>query len=223
MTSAKPAEAAERHPPSDIGRSILETARDLLAEGGVDRLSMRQVAERVGVSAAAIYHHFENKQDLVDRVVTAGFEEFGVCLEQAMAEHPKGSLERIRAGGRAYLRFALENEAYFRVIFSIQPRGPRAVEDLPAGGGYFLLRQSVVDAMEAGTMRRADPDLMSMYLWCSVHGLVTLVLSGAAKECRCEGEYLTPEELHRSFGPLIRDGIRARPGLEDVSRGAETA
>ena len=60
----------------------------LLAEGGVDRVSMRAVAERVGVSATAIYHYFQGKQDLIERVVRVAFERFGAYLEAAMRRHP---------------------------------------------------------------------------------------------------------------------------------------
>lgn len=194
---------------SDAETAILEAARDLIAQGGVEALSMRHVAYRVGISATAIYHYFEGKQDLVDRVVRLGFERFGEYLERAMKSFPKGSLERVRALGEAYMRFALENQEYFRVMFSIQSKDRRPVDELPEGGGYYIVRQAVVDAMDGGTMRRADPDLMAHYLWCSVHGLVTLLLSGAADRCECEGKRLSPSEIYRAFDPFVLEGIKA--------------
>lgn len=81
--------------------------------------------------------------------------------------------------------------------------------DLPEGGGYHLLRQSVVDAMEAGTLRRADPDLMSLYLWSAVHGLVTLTLSCAEPPCEGECMPMSPVQLYEAFSPFIAYGIRA--------------
>lgn len=204
-------DSEQRQRSAQLEGAILEAARDLMAKGGLQGLSMRALAERVGVSATAIYHYFEGKQDLIDRVVRMGFERFGDYLERGMAVHPKGSRKRISALGDAYLRFALENQAYFRVIFSIQPQHERSMRDLPAGGGYHLLRQSVVDAMEAGTIRRADPDLMSLYLWSLVHGLVTLVLSCTEPPCQGACVPMSPAELYDAFGPLIVDGIRAWP------------
>ena len=204
-----PTESAEPQRSAQLEDAILEAARDLLAKGGISGLSMRALADRVGVSATAIYHYFNGKQDLVDRVVRMGFERFGEYLERGMAAHPKGSLRRIRALGEAYLRFALENQAYFRVIFSIQPPHAHSMRDLPEGGGYHLLRRSIVDAMEAGAIRHADPDLMSLYLWSSVHGLVTLVLSCAEPPGQGECVPMSPAELYDAFGPFIADGIRA--------------
>jgi len=194
--------------------TILEAARDLIADGGIEALSMRAVAERVGVSATALYHHFANKQALVDAVVRKAFERFGAEMEQAVRAHPKGSLERVSALGYAYVRFAVENEAYFRVIFSIAAPHPREVEDLPHGAGYPILRRCIEEAMASGAMRAADPDLMAHYLWTHVHGIVTLALSCRLSQCpACEGrETPIALELLHGFAPFLREGIAGPAG-----------
>lgn len=194
----------------EVETAILGAARDLLAEKGLQGLSMRTVAQRVGVSATAIYHYFENKDALVGSVVQSGFHRFGEYMEQAMDLHPKGSLARVRAVGEAYLRFALENQAYFRVLFSLQHPDPHALEDLPEGGGYGLLRQAVSEAMDAGTMRRVDPDLMVMFLWSLTHGLLTISMACRIDHCPEFGKDAvahTPLDLFKAFGPMVREGI----------------
>ena len=206
-----------------VETAILEAARDLLAEGGVERLSMRQVADRVGVTATAIYHYFDGKQALIDRVVFRAFERFGSYLREAMDAHPKGSVERVIALGEAYLRFAFENQAYFRVLFSIQPKTRPAHDAFPEDGGYHLLCQAVSEAIEAGTIstthhcaasdkdpagvRQSDAELVSMYLWSVVHGLVTLTLCGAYDSCGWSGQP-AGVELLRAFIPFMNDGMR---------------
>lgn len=194
----------------DVEGAILEAARDLLADKGLQGLSMRTVAERVGVSATAIYHYFENKEELVERVVQQGFRRFGDYIEQAMRAHPRGSLERVRAVGEAYLQFALEHHAYFRVLFNLQRPHPHTLEDLPEGGGYGLLRQAVVDAMESGAMRTIDPDLMVMYLWSLTHGLLMISLACQIEQCpefQSGSLARTPLDMFRAFGPLVREGV----------------
>ncbi len=188
--------------------AILEAVRDLLAEGGLPALSMRAVASRVGVSATAIYNYFENKEDLVRRVVTRGFERFAGYLREAIVALPVGSRERLRALGQAYIRFALENREYFRVIFASHAETPRDIEELPEGGGYELLWQSVVDAMEVGAVREADPDLVVLYLWTHVHGLVSLLLT-CEPDARCEhtGKRLSASELFARFSEFMFDGL----------------
>jgi AcrR family transcriptional regulator len=195
---------------------ILEAARDLMAEGGLAGLSMRQVADRVGTSATALYHYFENKDDLVRRVLNRAFVRFGEYLERAAATHPRGSIERVLALGEAYLKFATENEAYFRVLFSLQRDDPRAIEELPEGGGFDLLRQAVEDAIEAGAMRPVPPDLMALYLWSVAHGVMTITLACRIEECHestTDGIPSTPLELFRAFRPLVRDGIGSSAGV----------
>jgi AcrR family transcriptional regulator len=200
--------------------AILDAARDILAEGGLEALSMRVVAERVGLSATAIYHHFKGKDALIARVVQDGFRRIGDCLRQAADRHPHGSIERLLALGEGYVQFAFENEAYFRVLYNIQARIPRDMEELPEGGGYHFLRQCVVDAMEAGTVRDGNPDLIAHYLWTNVHGLVTLSLA-----CNVEGPPDCPGtdvpmaavDLFRSFSTFLIDGLRAGPRPEGSS------
>lgn len=216
-----------------VGRSaeteaaILEAARDLLAEGGLEALSMRVVAERVGLSATAIYRHFEGKQDLVRCVVELGYRRFGEYLQDAAERYPVGSLDRLAALGESYVRFAFENQEYFRVLFNIQARRPRAVEELPGGGGYNLLRECVMDAMEAGALRRADPDLVAHYLWTHVHGLVTLGLACSLDGCGCAGSAPPPSPANQfhAFTPFLWEGLRppmAGPDAPCLPRSEET-
>ena len=206
--------------PSTVRRSakteamILEAATTLLAEGGLPALSMRVVAERVGLSATAIYHYFDGKDDLVSRVVRGGYHRFGEYLSEAMERHQPGSIERILALGDAYARFAFENRESFRVLYSIQARIPTDVEDLPSGGGYALLRSSVVDAIEAGTLRKADPDLIAHYLLSSVHGLVTLAMACKLESTDCAAAQVagSPVEMFRAFAPFLVSGLRPQNG-----------
>jgi AcrR family transcriptional regulator len=200
---------------SSTETAILEAARDLLAGGGIDALSMRAVASRVGVSATAIYNYFQNKQALVERVISIGFERFDKYLREAVIDRPEGSAERLHALGEAYIRFALDNREYFRVLFATHAELPRDIEELPEGSGYGLFRQSVIDAMEAGTIRQTDPDLVVLYLWTLVHGLVTLLL-GCKPDARCRhsGEQLDAHDLFERFGEFVYLGLQPQEALE---------
>ncbi|MGD8699131.1 MAG: TetR/AcrR family transcriptional regulator [Gemmatimonadales bacterium] len=200
---------------SSTETAILEAARDLLAQGGIDALSMRAVAARVGVSATAIYNYFDNKQALVQSVISSGFERFDGYLRDAVADRPPGSAERLKALGEAYILFALENREYFRVLFAMHAELPRDIEELPEGSGYALFRQSVIDAMDAGTIRRTDPDLVVLYLWTLVHGLVTLLLGCKPNaRCRHSGEDLDAHDLFTRFDELVYLGIQPQQSLE---------
>ena len=119
-------------------------------------------------------------------------------------------LARILALGDAYVRFALENQEYFRVLYNIQSR-PRELEELPGGGGYNLLRGCVAEAIEAGNVRAGDPDVIAHFLWMSVHGLVTLALACNIECTECTALGDDPQEavnLFRDFMPFLTDGLR---------------
>jgi AcrR family transcriptional regulator len=207
---------------AEVEASILDAARDLLAERGMSGLSMRALAERVGITAAAIYHYFENKDQLIERVVDKGFQKFGAYLQSAAGVHPRGSLERVRAIGEAYLKFALENQSYFRVLFSLQRDQGHTLDDLPEGGGYGMLRRAVVDAIEAGTMRGTDPDLMVMYLWSVAHGLLTISMACQIDRCpefRSDRGGFAPVDVFRAIGPLVLHGITAPQRVEHSTDG----
>lgn len=196
--------------------AIVDAARNLLAEGGLDALSMRVVADRVGLSATAIYHYFENKDALVRRVVSDGYRRFGEYALIAADRHPRGSLERLIALGEGYVQFAFENQESFRVLYSIQSRSPRDREELPSGGGYELLRQTVVEAIESGTVREANPDLIAHYLWTCVHGLVTLTLACnvEAADCPALQRPRSAVDLFKEFRVFLSQGL-AGPSHRD--------
>ena len=206
--------------------AILEAARDLLAHGGLDALSMRAVAAKVGLSATAIYHWFEGKEDLVDRVVLHGFQRSEAYMWKAIEALPVGSMDRVAALGEAYIRFALENREYFKIIFAIQTPAPRHIEDVPGQGGYRVLRQCVVEAMEAGNIRRAEPDIVVLYLWSLVHGLVTIFMACDPKDLLAETGCcadLDEKDLTIGLFAQFRDMVREGLEPEEVRGGGHDA
>lgn len=204
--------AAEAAGDGDAGRlgeaRILAAARDLLVEGGLEGLSMRAVASRVDVSAAAIYHYFENKRELVDHLVGTTFRRIEADLREAAEQRPEGSLERLRAIEQGYIDFALEHEQYFRALFALRSERLREMEDHPAEGCYRLLHETVTAAMGAGNMTRRDPDEVVLYLWTAVHGLVALSLA-----CKLEvppgGRRVDARDLFESSWAMMLDGLRS--------------
>lgn len=202
----------------DTERAIYEAARDILAEGGLAALSMRALASRIGTTPTAIYHYFENKEELVEQVVVRGFQEFEASLWRAIEDLPVGSIDRLAAIGESYMRFATENPQYFKITFGIQVGCPRDLEDVPGQGGYGVLRKCVVDAMEAGTIRRGDPDTVVLYLWSVVHGLVTIFMACQCDSMLQESDIEIPAGEHPSghlfqlFRAYIENGLLPESG-----------
>jgi AcrR family transcriptional regulator len=189
---------------------IVEAARDILSEEGLDGLSMRALAERIEYSPATIYLYFRDKDDLLREVVSEGFRRLGeYSAAQIEAAGPEATAaERHRALGRAYARFALENTAYFRVMFEL-PSVPRAqcLRDLPPGAAaphppehsWCALVDSVRASMDAGTLRVADAEQGAVVSWGLIHGLTSLYLSGHLARSVPD-----PESLHAQVEQAIK-------------------
>lgn len=210
-TSRKP--APRNSAPSVPGTTlhdIVESTRTLLASRGYKSLSMRDVAADAGITAAAIYRHFAHKDALVDFVVNDTLREFELQLLRAIAPLPVGSFERIAALGAGYIRIATEHEEQFKVLFTRIGQGPRKLADFPGQCGYQVLRQCVVEAIEAGTVRHADPDLVAFFLWSRVHGIVMLLLACDFNDTlpAAIGE-LTPENLFTATRDFVVAGLQS--------------
>ena len=136
-----------------IRKKILDAARELFATEGYERVTMRKVADAIEYSPTTIYHHFEDKDDLVRALCVADFAQLLDAMQKAPA--PADPVEAIRQLGRAYVAFAVQNPNQYRFMFMTpvakdeitrsQPR-PAVVRPLARGG-------------EAGRGRRpAAPD-----------------------------------------------------------------
>jgi AcrR family transcriptional regulator len=191
---------------SEARDRILSAARELFLEGGAEAVTMRAVAERVGVTATALYRHFEGKDALLQAVLRAGFEEFGSYLYRALAG--ASPTERLRRSGEAYLDFALQQPQVYRTIF-IAPRpasdcSAADVSDPHKAATFRFLVDRVRECMEAGSLRRGEPDAVALAIWAHVHGLVSLYLSGALP--MAEPQFR--EAYHQSLGHLF-EGLAA--------------
>jgi len=166
---------------ADTRERIVEEARDLYITEGLAGLSMRKVAERVGVTATALYRHFEDKQALLLAVVQTGFERFTTYLLRGLAGKTPGS--RMAKTGEGYLRFALENPAYYRIMF-MSMREDLGYDRFPAlskenlSRSFQLLVDRTRECQEAKLIRPGDPHEVAVLIWSFVHGLVSLYLAG---------------------------------------------
>ncbi|WP_250448538.1 TetR/AcrR family transcriptional regulator [Actinotalea sp. C106] len=153
-----------------LREALLGGARELLAEGGADGFSLSALARRLGVSTAAPYRHFADKDALVDELCAEGYREFGAALTQA-AGSTTDARQRLDALGVAYLRFAREHPAVFGIMFT--DRGPAVLAS--GESTYDVLVDAVAAAQDAGVLPPgADPRVLARTVWATLHGLAVL-------------------------------------------------
>jgi AcrR family transcriptional regulator len=163
----------------DIKSRIVAAARGLYLDRGPEAVTMRAVAERVGVTATALYRHFADKETLLREVAGEGSRLLGSHLFRAL-EAPT-PLARLRSTADAYLDFALAQPQAYRALFDAPPDDDASPVALQQGAVRRFLRDRVREAMDAGDLAEGDPDGTALTLWALVHGLATLHFAGIAR------------------------------------------
>ncbi|MFF2084000.1 TetR/AcrR family transcriptional regulator [Nocardia sp. NPDC058176] len=155
----------------DLPSALLRAAVELLEENGAAELSLRAVARRAGVSTAAPYRHFADRDALLSAVAAVGYQDLANRLIAA-CQSPT-TPEDLAAIAVAYVRFALDRPGLFRVMFAepCDPTSPERVAATEAIHGY-------VKAVVRQAFPGSDPDSMSNAVWALVHGLAFLHLDG---------------------------------------------
>ncbi|ROP55059.1 TetR/AcrR family transcriptional regulator [Streptomyces sp. PanSC9] len=155
----------------DLRAACLRAARELLEEDGSAGLSLRAVARRAGVSATAPYRHYADRDALVSAVAAQGYRELA---EHLAAAHPSPTTpDELAAVAVAYVRFALERPALFRVMFA-EPCDPHNEERVAATAAISEYVRGIV----RGAFPGADEETLSTTVWALVHGLAFLHLDG---------------------------------------------
>jgi AcrR family transcriptional regulator len=167
----------------NLRRALLDEALVLIAEKGVEGLSLREVASRIGVSHAAPYHHFADKPALVHALAHEGMslmDDQMAAAEEASGGDPN---ERLLGIGMAYVVFAVERPDYYAAMNAPEINNPAAQlpefqPDDAQGNTWQRLVNAILACQEAGEMPQGDPVILGVYLWSLVHGLAELWRNG---------------------------------------------
>jgi AcrR family transcriptional regulator len=159
-----------------LRQALVECAYDLISSQGIKRLSLRRVAQLLGVSQSALYSHFRDKDDLLLAVAALGFERLRDQLVSALLG-ARGAGDRAAALAHAYLMFALGNRDLFALMF--QPKAPDEPGDMgldTAAEGCIALIESVLE--EASAASSGAPHAQWRLNWALLHGMASLMLAG---------------------------------------------
>ena len=160
----------------EIRQRILDAARELFATEGYEKVTMRRIAEVIEYSATTIYHHFEDKDDLVNALCEDDFARLLAIFKGQLP--PDDPVEWIRQLGRGYCRFGLENPNHYRFMFMTRAKFEKVPEASQSGQDSFgVLRMAVEAAIATGRFRAGDPQLIAQVLWSSIHGAVALLIT----------------------------------------------
>lgn len=164
----------------DLRRSLIVAAEELLAERGVDGFSLREVARRAGVSAAAPAHHFGDTSGLLTAVATLGFDELTRSLLAGRKGAGSDPRARLVGQGVGYVRFALAYPGRFRLMFRNGPRRDDPALSAAASGAFRVLDDDVRSLCGIAADRALDADTRAavIAMWSIVHGFAHLAIDG---------------------------------------------
>lgn len=156
---------------------ILSAATELLLETGHARsVSIRSVAQRVGVTPPSIYLHFADKDALLDAVCARYFEKLDPEMRRLAGEHAS-QVEVLRAQGLAYIRFAVATPALYRIATMGEWRSGSSVDATLNGSAFKHIRATVQRLMDDGTYRPGDPTTVALELWSALHGVAAMLIA----------------------------------------------
>jgi AcrR family transcriptional regulator len=184
---------------------LCDAATELFAKKGPAGVTMRELANVLGVSPMTPYRYFKDKDDILAAVRARAFDRFSDVLEKAYAK-PGTPEERANAAGRAYVRFAFSESSSYRLMFDIsQPDEDHYPDLVRATARARATMTQHIPALIAAGYLEGDPALIGHVYWAAIHGAVVLQLAGM----------LTPEFdferiLQASLAALSK-GFRAGP------------
>jgi AcrR family transcriptional regulator len=189
---------------------ILDTARALLLEKGLNATSINQIAKRSELSVGAIYFYFKDKEELFAVLQVEGLELLHQTIRQAV-DRESSPEEKIRSIALAYLQFSKEHKNYFDIINyfltspeTIFPPDLKNEIDSHGNASIFTLTTAIREGIDSGQFKAVDPRRQAIILWSAFHGMIQLKKLEKTILAKDEYQSLYMETLDRFL-----DGLRS--------------
>jgi len=173
----------------DLRNSLIQAGMEILAQEGGGALSLRKVASRAGVSHAAPYAHFADRQDLIAAISSEGFRQLYARIKAVEEANPTDIANRFIEVAWAYVQFAMQNSSLFKIMFSGILEGENKYPEFVniSHENFLLLVHLVQECQQASLLRPGPADVLAVSVWSLVHGFVSLVLEKQISHTILEG------------------------------------
>ncbi len=194
MNRSKRARGRRGYHHGNLTEALVQAALDLIAEYGPAGFTFAEVTRAVGVSPAAPYRHFRDRDALMADIARRGFERFATDLAQAWNEGQPDSLNAFKNVGQAYLAFARTEPAYYAAMFEarLPPDANRELAEASDQAFAILRQASEALIAQLPKARRPPALMMSLHIWALSHGIASLFGRGDAARRKVP---MSPEDL----------------------------
>ena len=189
-----------------LRESILRSARELFVEKGIEQTTIRNIADAVQYSVGTVYKYFHDKDAILHALHTQGFQELGGQF--AVLHHVKDPMERLRAMGKAYIRFALEQPDMYDLMFSM--KAPMDFletmhrQEWNEGKATFgALRATVKECMDQGHFKGHQLEPLAFMIWSCVHGMCSLHIGQRAQGVNLKKPTTIVMDAYQEFVKMI--------------------
>lgn len=193
-------EKRKKYHHGDLKPALIDAGLAELEEKGLDALSLRSIAARVGVSHTAPKNHFDGLRGLLTAIAAEGFRRHAAEMRRGVEDHPPGK-PRLHAACNGYLRFALENPELFRLMFSGVLCDANDPDLKAAAGDSYSVLHGIAQGLD---WDKADapggPWRTEWMLWSMVHGYATLLIENQIGRDDTGAPFFEMSDLMPDFG-----------------------
>jgi len=179
-----------------LEKDLIEKGLQLLNNVGLEAFSIRKVADMCGVSHAAPYRHFKNKEDLIYAITMSVSNKFTSSINEALAENEGDYRKQIMAVSKLYVKFMVENPEHFKFIFMTDHHDPIIMKN----GNFIktdrwivsILKNLFIGLRKNGNIDENSWSIDALTVWSLIHGFTTMLVNNTIAY---EGDYLDAVSL----------------------------
>ncbi|MGV9009288.1 TetR/AcrR family transcriptional regulator [Brevundimonas sp.] len=201
MTQASESASAPYHH-GNLRQALIEATVGLVAEGGVERVTIREIARRAGVSSGAPFRHFQDRSALILAVAEEGMARLRAAIASDIAQSSSlPPVERLSSVADAYFCWAVQNPTHYRLLGDRHLIGFYTSASLAADNGW--IRAQTVDLLQAALSRPTDMDGAQLQIRALAYGLTRMHVDGHLREFG-----VVPDEAFKAMSRTMRGYIR---------------
>jgi AcrR family transcriptional regulator len=162
----------------DLKNALIQAGFEILAEEGMAGLTLRKAAKRAGVSHAAPYAHFADKQALIAEIAARGYQDLYRLILKTAEKYRDDPIGRVIETAWTYVNYAVENPAQFKITFSgiVDKEESYPAYLKMSMRAFALVVDGVIAWQRAGILKPGNPQMLAISVWAGVHGFALLLL-----------------------------------------------